>query len=529
MSAADHVPAESYVYSIPLPRTLWIGAATVVLVLVGAAAGSSADEEDDEAIPENVPLPKLQVKAADTAIYRRVFGDDFDAVAARKQLETLLMQKISGVDLVCRLTDVQKQKLQLAGRGDNKRFMDRVEGIGRQLRLLNDESTDIEPLVREAELLSRGAKPGFPDDNSLFVKSLAMTLTPEQLARYEPLRAVYRAGGVVQRLRAESDEVVVNLVGTPFADADLAPLSKLPGLHSLYLANTLVTNAGLEHLKRSASLRRLGLDNTEVTNAGMTHLKGLANLQWLFLINTEVTDAGVSELQRSIPGLTIRTRPTFAKTLTITITSAPNGEVGSITVGLAKLFDGPVDVGRLRQLHHRLNDVFAIEGTVDQVLLRVGTNLGFGELMKIIDACGRQKMADGKPVDKIRLVEFGDQAAAGDISLDLPVVSWARPVHARGTDEPLVLDVTAKGEAIVFGQRKELESYMAKEASMARRKLQLEGKKVKAGDELPTLIVVRADRKTPFDRLNNILTECRKNGFRNFALHVRDADEESEP
>src|SRR6516225_5844763 len=31
-----------------------------------------------------------------------------------------------------------------------------------------------------------------------------------------------------------------------------------------------------------------------------------------------------------------------AKTLTITITAAPNGQVSSMTVGLAKLFDGPL-------------------------------------------------------------------------------------------------------------------------------------------------------------------------------------------
>jgi len=99
-----------------------------------------------------------------------------------------------------------------------------------------------------------------------------------------------------------------------------------------------------------------------------------------------------------------------AKTLTITIAAAPNGQVASMTVGLAKLFDGRADAGRLRQFDRRLKDVFAIEGApFDQVLLRVGKNLDYGELMKIIDVCTRQKMADGKPVNKISFVELQEK------------------------------------------------------------------------------------------------------------------------
>jgi biopolymer transport protein ExbD len=98
-----------------------------------------------------------------------------------------------------------------------------------------------------------------------------------------------------------------------------------------------------------------------------------------------------------------------AKTLTITIVSAGNGQVASMTVGLAKLFEGPLEGGRLRQLDRRLKDVFAIEGTFDQVLLRVGKSLDYGELMKVIDVCTKQKMADGKAVNKISFVELGDK------------------------------------------------------------------------------------------------------------------------
>jgi biopolymer transport protein ExbD len=101
--------------------------------------------------------------------------------------------------------------------------------------------------------------------------------------------------------------------------------------------------------------------------------------------------------------------PAAAKTLTITIAAAPNGQVSSMTVGLAPLFTGRLDAGRIRQLDRRLKEVFAIEDVFDQVLLRVGKTLDYGELMRIIDVCTRQKMADGKPVNKISFIELTEK------------------------------------------------------------------------------------------------------------------------
>ena len=99
-----------------------------------------------------------------------------------------------------------------------------------------------------------------------------------------------------------------------------------------------------------------------------------------------------------------------AHTLNITIAAAGNGQVASISVGLAKLFDGPMDGRKLQILDRRLKDVFAIQGKpFDQVLLRVGKALNYGELMKIIEVCTRQKMADGKPVNKISFVELQEK------------------------------------------------------------------------------------------------------------------------
>src|SRR5260221_7437431 len=50
-----------------------------------------------------------------------------------------------------------------------------------------------------------------------------------------------------------------------------------------------------------------------------------------------------------------------AHTLSITIAAAGNGQVASVSVGLAKLFDGPMDERKKQLLDKRLKDVFAIE------------------------------------------------------------------------------------------------------------------------------------------------------------------------
>jgi hypothetical protein len=97
-----------------------------------------------------------------------------------------------------------------------------------------------------------------------------------------------------------------------------------------------------------------------------------------------------------------------AKTLTITITADENGKMSSITVGVAKLFDGPLEGNRLRLFDKRLKDVFAIEGTCDRVLFRVDRALNAGDLIKVIHVCDKQKMADGNPIKKMSFVVLDD-------------------------------------------------------------------------------------------------------------------------
>ena len=115
------------------------------------------------------------------------------------------------------------------------------------------------------------------------------------------------------------------------------------------------------------------------------------------------------------------------------------------------------------------------------------------------------------------------QAAAVDMSLKLPVVGSARPVD-KAAEELLVLNVTTKGDLIVYGQPKDAEQYLPKggpdgspEAEGQRRQGEAGGRAADH-DRHP-----RADQKAPFDLVNKVLTECQKNGFRKFALRAMNA------
>ncbi len=99
--------------------------------------------------------------------------------------------------------------------------------------------------------------------------------------------------------------VELNLANTKVTDEGLAHIAGLTNLTHLHLENTAVTDAGLPHLKGLNNLVYLNLYNTKVTDAGLEHLTGLSNLRKVYLWQTDVTDAGVAKLSEALPKLTV--------------------------------------------------------------------------------------------------------------------------------------------------------------------------------------------------------------------------------
>jgi len=113
------------------------------------------------------------------------------------------------------------------------------------------------------------------------------------------------------------------------------------------------------------------------------------------------------------------------------------------------------------------------------------------------------------------------KSASLDLSLKLPVLGSARPVDSGGEEDLLVLNIDAEGRLRVAGVAQEdIERYIGQEAGVSRAYARVRGKLPRGDDEnaLSTIVVVRADRATPFQLLNRVIATCQKNGFRRFSL-----------
>jgi hypothetical protein len=301
MTPASFVTLKRLRFLSRLPWALSI----IVAVIVVSAAIAVARISVNEKVGNRAPTLEEQLKGTDVCVYRWVFDHASDAVAAREQFDIRLRENVAAVNRRCGLTDTQRQKLELAGRGDLKRLLDRIETLETQLQIVRTEPAQLNALADEARRLRRGLiEPGLTDNASLFVKVLESVLTAEQFTRYKPLRAVFRARGLVKTHRS-GEVILIDLTGTQVADADLTCLEGFPQLHWLFLGNTQVSDAGLAHLKSLTRLRVLTLDGTQLTNAGLLHLSGLARLRDLYINETNVTDLGVADLKRAVPGLTV--------------------------------------------------------------------------------------------------------------------------------------------------------------------------------------------------------------------------------
>lgn len=113
------------------------------------------------------------------------------------------------------------------------------------------------------------------------------------------------------------------------------------------------------------------------------------------------------------------------------------------------------------------------------------------------------------------------KAASIDMSLKLPVVGSARPVDTKGQEKFLVLNIDKGGDLKIYGISKDVIPYIIGEAHGVRRENPNLGPK----DELPVTVVIRADRATPFKKLNVIIKACQDNGFLKYALRAKDKAE----
>jgi hypothetical protein len=149
----------------------------------------NAPSESEDGSPVDASQPRRRFKIAHGTVDRLVFGRI--AADGRLLLVAQLGEKIESVDRICELTDEQRRKLQLAGRGDITRLCDRVEGLRANFEDV-DAAIDVDArgqlagaLTQQAEAVRRSLISGLFEQESLFAKTLKTTLTPVQSAAFE--------------------------------------------------------------------------------------------------------------------------------------------------------------------------------------------------------------------------------------------------------------------------------------------------------------------------------------------------------
>jgi hypothetical protein len=184
-----------------LPIRLVGSRVMLALTLLAAMASGSvswAQEADDDEPQKPPPRRRKAAPVEETWAFGMKRAD------AQARLDSRLTLEIERIERCCRITEEQKKKLQVTGRGDLKRFLDRVDEVRRKRRDAGGNQAQRNEIDMEMQSLQTRLTEEPPVQGSMFAKTLTRTLSDDQMATYrEGLRESRRF-----RHRAQVDLVV---------------------------------------------------------------------------------------------------------------------------------------------------------------------------------------------------------------------------------------------------------------------------------------------------------------------------------
>jgi hypothetical protein len=157
----------------------------LALPLAARAQQQPLDEDEPEAAVDQNQMMVNQFNGwTDETFDQWVFGSRTPA-AAKTRLASLLAFQIEDVDRTCGLTDAQKLKLELAGKGDVKHLYDRVAEKKRKFQEVKNDRNKIGNIYSEIQPLQNSFNSGPFDEGSIFFKAIISTLDDAQKVKYE--------------------------------------------------------------------------------------------------------------------------------------------------------------------------------------------------------------------------------------------------------------------------------------------------------------------------------------------------------
>ncbi len=173
-------------------------------------AAEALADDDEDAAEDAVAQPAFMF--ADENFDQWLYRDLQNTAGARSRLDALLLMRLEDVSQACTLSDPQRQKLQLAGRGDINRAFDRVEELRRKFQLVKTDQNRIGEILQAMQPLQMTFQTGPFGDGSIFAKTLKTTLTSQQHADFEATgreRRQFRYKACVELLVTKLDESLV--------------------------------------------------------------------------------------------------------------------------------------------------------------------------------------------------------------------------------------------------------------------------------------------------------------------------------
>jgi len=165
-----------------------------------------AVDDDDLTDPDTIVPDQHQPPAngsdAAPSIDRFVYGRENEQSERPEQtLESLLRKKVDVLARAAGVSGEQQRKLMLAGQGDIRRFVDRVDEIKETCKSSPFDQNGWQQIQKQVEPLQHEFRGGLFAGDSLFAKLLSKMLTAEQsarCARFEQDRRLFQHRAGVQ-------------------------------------------------------------------------------------------------------------------------------------------------------------------------------------------------------------------------------------------------------------------------------------------------------------------------------------------
>ncbi len=172
-------------------RSCWfrMHLAAALLAALGSAGTcwSQVTVGEEEEVENNAVLQPAQAvfMMTDDQFDQWVFGGPRNSRAGRNKLDSLLTLQVDDVARMCTLSEAQKKKLLLAGRGDIKRFFDQVEEKRKKFGKVKNDKTKFNEIYQELVPLQAALNSGLFGAGSIYSKTIRRVLSEEEDARYQ--------------------------------------------------------------------------------------------------------------------------------------------------------------------------------------------------------------------------------------------------------------------------------------------------------------------------------------------------------